>query len=344
MNTVMIGGSEFFTDVELGWKQIDESITKHKINKKDLVVFGYAPKSLGAYLVAKTWAEKNNVKFINGNPNPQKYNDDWRTALDARNTYVAENCDLLINFTGFDSNKKLDNNGGIGIIEVFESKGKPIECVGLIKEKKPEPKKVETKKEIFIPPANLLKRSIAQFSKFVEGILPNIVSLDTETTGLSEVKDDIVEIAIVEAVTGKTLYDSLIFTETKVTPRAFEKNNITNEMLLGKPTLDVAYKKFAPKIKNKIIVASNSDFDEKMLNYGLLKLDIIPPSNIWVCLQKLYRNYSLQPKSEVSSLNTERIAHQMHVPIGTHRALSDVEAQNLILQAMAEGRMPDFSF
>ncbi len=114
-------------------------------------------------------------------------------------------------------------------------------------------------------------------------------------------------------------------------------------MLEGKPRLDVAYKKFAPKLKDKIIIASNSDFDEKMMNAGLLKLDIIPPSNMWLCLQKLYRNYSLQPKSLVKSLNTGRIANQMRIPIGTHRAVSDAVAQNLILQAMADCVVPDYT-
>jgi len=80
-----------------------------------------------------------------------------------------------------------------------------------------------------------------------------------------------------------------------------------------------------------------------MLNGGLLDFEIIPPRNIWMCLQKLYRNYSLQPKYLVKSLNTERIAKQMHIPIGTHRALADAEAQNLILQAMAKGVKPDYT-
>jgi len=133
-NVITIGGSENYLDIEEGFSLIDASLKKHKINKKNLMIYAYAPTQKdtrekgGAQLIAEKWAEKYKLELVVGNPNPQKHNGDWKAALDARNKFLAEKSKLLINFS------KASKNGGEGIIKEFQALGKPVEKVGEVKE------------------------------------------------------------------------------------------------------------------------------------------------------------------------------------------------------------------
>lgn len=327
---ITIGGAPEYKNKEYAFKEINRILKENKINKKDIKM-SYAvgdhkeDSTTGGFIFAKEWAEKNKVTFGDGTPKFKFPNGSWNNnAVEERNKALASRCSIFINLVSGNS------TGGNKIIAEFESYGVPVYRI----------EDKETK--AFIPEPELLEKSILIYSKFAQAILPKAVTLDVETTGLSEHTDDIIEIAVMEADSEKVLLDTFTYTETPISPYASEVNGITADMIEGMPLFHNVFPKSYNKFKNKIIVASNSDFDEKMVLYGLLKAGQEPITNTWVCLQRLYRKYSCQNKKQVPSLNTAKIAQQLGIQAGTHRALNDVIAQNKILQAMANKVVPNF--
>lgn len=312
---ITVGGAPEFSDAEEALKGIDAILKREKIKKKDIkIVYGIGDSrkvNEGGYFYAQQWASNNDIDFKDGSP---KWDKHGKNAVEKRNEILAENSDCMVLFV------KGTSTGGNSIIETFESYNVPIHR---IEQTVPQKDPVH---------ARLIYGGIAA------QLLENSVTLDVETTGLSEVTDEVVEIAVVDSKTGKILYDSLIYTSKEISPFAFAVNNITPDMLEGKPTLAQAWKEAKKKIGNKTIVASYSQFDEKMVCFGLTKQGVTPPTNLWTCLLELYRKYSCQ---KGKGLSTGKVAEQLGIDAGTHRALTDAQAQREILRAMAEQVIPN---
>lgn len=314
---LIIGGAPEFSDGELASKEIDVILKQLKKKPKDIrLVYGVGETKTageGGYFYAQQWADANGVPFRDGSP---KFREHGKDAVTRRNEILSDNADGFILFT------KGNSTGGNGIITACEAKSVPVYRI--------------EQKEALKDSADARKI----YSKVAKKLLETSVTLDVETTGLSETADEIVEIAVVNAKTGKTIYNSFIYTEVPINPHAFLVNQITPEMLEGSPRFEEAWEKIQKKIGDKIIIASNSDFDEKMVCYGAVKRDLNPPDNLWTCLQKLYCKYSGQ---KASKIKTEKMARQLGIEPGTHRALTDAQAQAKILKAMAKGVVPDLT-
>jgi DNA polymerase III alpha subunit (gram-positive type) len=72
------------------------------------------------------------------------------------------------------------------------------------------------------------------------------VAFDIETTGLTPVVDRIVEIGAVKLQNKKIIdtFQELIDPEMPIDPRATAVNNITNDMVRGKPTIEQVLPQF----------------------------------------------------------------------------------------------------
>lgn len=97
----------------------------------------------------------------------------------------------------------------------------------------------------------------------------NPVFLDTETTGL-EKTDEIVEISIVDEL-GQVLYQSLIKPSQPIPPAASRINHITDVMVQKVPAWPVAWMQIRPLLLNRLIVAYNSEFDQRMMQQTHLR-------------------------------------------------------------------------
>lgn len=89
------------------------------------------------------------------------------------------------------------------------------------------------------------------------------VAFDLETTGLSPQLDRIVEIGAVKYVDGKETakYGVLVNPEMAMPPGAVAVNGITDDMLVGKPTIREELPKFLEFAKGGVLVAHNATFD-----------------------------------------------------------------------------------
>ena len=111
------------------------------------------------------------------------------------------------------------------------------------------------------------------------------ILLDTETTGLSSVKDKIIEIACIEIddhiPTGKKFH-VFLNPEMEISQGAYETHGITREFLDDKPKFKDIAKEFQEFIIDKKLVIHNADFDLAFLNKELKEagLPIIPNLNV----------------------------------------------------------------
>jgi len=105
------------------------------------------------------------------------------------------------------------------------------------------------------------------------------VILDTETTGLSNDKDRIVEIACIELnnhIPTKNVFHTFINPETKVSADAFSVHGYSDEFLSNKPKFKEVVKNFLDFIKDKKLIIHNADFDLGFLNNELRRLNVKP--------------------------------------------------------------------
>jgi hypothetical protein len=92
------------------------------------------------------------------------------------------------------------------------------------------------------------------------------VVLDTETTGLDGV---VIEIAIVDACTGKTLLDTLVNPgDVKVSDGARAVHGITDRELAGAPSWAEILPAFLAAVRGRRILAYNAEFDSSAIAAG----------------------------------------------------------------------------
>ena len=103
------------------------------------------------------------------------------------------------------------------------------------------------------------------------------VVLDFESTGLSTRYDKIIEFGAVKIKNGIILdrIDLLIYPGEKLPRKIVEITGITDSMLRGKPTIDVAIDEIMEFIGDSIIVSHNLEFD-----YGLLRTALKQTRNV----------------------------------------------------------------
>jgi DNA polymerase III epsilon subunit family exonuclease len=128
-------------------------------------------------------------------------------------------------------------------------------------------------------------------------------AIDFETTGLYSATDKIVEFGAVSFMDGKVIstFDALVDPGVPVTAETLSITGITNEMLSGKPTIDIVLPDFIEFIGDSIIVAHNAAFDIGFLRAALQLTGMEDVKNPIVDTQQLaqkafpgQRSYALQ--------------------------------------------------
>lgn len=108
------------------------------------------------------------------------------------------------------------------------------------------------------------------------------VSFDLETTGFISGVDRIVEIGAVRFNNGKAdaVFSTLVDPEREIPEAASRVNGITNDMLVGKPTIDKLLNSFAEFCGEDIIVAHNAPFDFQFLAADITKYESQAPKGV----------------------------------------------------------------
>lgn len=166
----------------------------------------------------------------------------------------------------------------------------------------------------------------------------NPVYLDTETTGLG-ITDEIVEISIVDDA-GSTLFNSLVRPKQPIPAAAQAIHHISNEEVQKALPWPIVWQQVRPFLLGKVIIAYNSDFDQRMLkqSYTLYRL----PWNETLDFQDLLKLYSqwrgewdpFRRSWKFFSLSNAGKAANIPLP-NTHRSTADSLLARALLHYLA---------
>lgn len=159
-------------------------------------------------------------------------------------------------------------------------------------------------------------------SHFIKEFPHGICFLDLETTGLSPIGDEIIEIAIIKiSPSGQiTTFESLIRPKGDIPEKTIDIHGITPEMVKDSPEINDVLPNAIKFIDRSPLVAHNAKFDLGFIIYAAYKLDISLKDIDILCTcflaRRLYRDL---PKHSLNALCDEfDIENENH-----HRALND---------------------
>lgn len=146
--------------------------------------------------------------------------------------------------------------------------------------------------------------------------------IDLETTGLTPRWDSIIEVSALKVRDGKVIeeFDTLINPEYEISNFITELTGITNEMLIGAPTIEPTLPLIKEFIGDDIILGHNVNFD---INFLYDKLDFYLDD----CLKNDFVDTLRLSRKVLPELEHHRlcdISSALNVSVETaHRALSD---------------------
>lgn len=150
------------------------------------------------------------------------------------------------------------------------------------------------------------------------------VCVDCETTGLDPKNDRIVEVAVATFTLEQVLhkYESLVDPLTPIPEETTKIHNITQEMVIGKPTIEKVLPEIFRIIGNKTIVGHGILFDIEVLATAAEKAGVpcTIRNNRFIDTLRMARHYGESPTNSLEQLrNHFNIAEE-----GAHRAMNDV--------------------
>lgn len=161
------------------------------------------------------------------------------------------------------------------------------------------------------------------------------VVFDLETTGISCIKDDIIEVSALKVRDGVIVeeFSELVNPGRPIPPAASQVNNITDSMVAGCQSIEEVLPRFMDFIGDDILIGHNiNSFDMKFLYrdcekfYGkVLTNDTIDTLRLAKAVFPEWHHRRLSDLAEFYGLSTE----------GAHRALADCKMNQIIYENMA---------
>ena len=161
----------------------------------------------------------------------------------------------------------------------------------------------------------MVKRKTADFNSFV--------CFDFETTGLSK-EAKIIEIGAVKVKDGYLVsrYSSLVDPGVMLDPMITQITGITDEMLMGKPTIEQLMPSFYEFAENLPLVAHNAPFDCRFLERDALACGFHFDQDVFDTLSFARKVLPKQPSYKLGTLTA-----LLGIPLNdAHRAWCDAEA------------------
>ncbi len=146
------------------------------------------------------------------------------------------------------------------------------------------------------------------------------VAFDLETTGLSSVKDVMIEIGAVILKNGEVMdtFQTFVAPKRRLEPKIIELTGITDAMLVGAPDIAEVLPDFLRFCGNRPLVAHNADFDVGFLTAACERLGLpFDPTYI----DTLVLSQNLMPQLSKHKLNL--VADALSLPDFNHHRASD---------------------
>ncbi len=191
-------------------------------------------------------------------------------------------------------------------------------------------------------------------------LIETAVFFDTETTGLGA-DDRVIEIAVVDGKTGDTLVNTLINTPREIDEEAQEIHGISNEMLIGAPSMDMILEDSVAEIMaDRPASAFSLDFDRRLIAqscerhyYNLFEPDKWDQGKAFgarldVCAMELANRHLIKDHGEWKAdeacfkrMSLARCCEIAGVEFTgkAHRALADARATRDLIKKIADGEI-----
>lgn len=161
------------------------------------------------------------------------------------------------------------------------------------------------------------------------------ICLDCETTGLDAKEDRIIEVAAIRFKLTEILaeYESLINPERPIPPSSTEIHRITDEMVVGKPTITQVLPHLIDFIGRSIVVGHGIGFDVEIVANAADRAGIPHRLRSNPLLDTL-RMARLYGESPINSL--EKLRQHFNIQFeGAHRAMNDVQVNKEVFRYLA---------
>lgn len=168
-----------------------------------------------------------------------------------------------------------------------------------------------------------IANSVREKGKNLIAFPERFVVIDTETTGLDQKYDDIIEISAIKVENNKIVdtFSVLINPGYRISSFITDLTGITNDMLVNAPKIENIIEDFYIFVKDYTIIGHNVNFDINFLYDSLIKFDI-KLNNDFVDTMRIGR-YLLK---DLKHHRLADLANYYHIDIqGAHRALKDCE-------------------
>ena len=161
------------------------------------------------------------------------------------------------------------------------------------------------------------------------------IVLDIETTGLSPLKDEIIELSAIKIVEGEIVetFSKLVKPEGKVSYFISNLTGITNEMLKNADSIESVLSDFYEFVGLSVIMGHNVKFDIRFLDFNLRKYLNIPFSNDFIDTLRIAKYFLRELKSHRLGVLAEYFEFDSK---GMHRALKDCHVTNLCYMKFLE--------
>ena len=168
-------------------------------------------------------------------------------------------------------------------------------------------------------------------------LAPDVVFLDTETTGVKPT-DDVVDIAVI-STSGDLLFQQLVKPARPIPADTAAFNGISNAMVADAPNFHEIYPALAELLADRTVVAYNVEFDRTMLHAAAARRRL-PwlESTTWTCAMEAYAAFNGESswhRPGFRWMSLEKATARLGILKPTHRALADAEACRAVVHALA---------
>jgi len=166
--------------------------------------------------------------------------------------------------------------------------------------------------------------------------IPDYVVFDLETTGISYVSDQVIEISAVKVINGSVTgeFTTLVNPMRHIPAQASAVNGITDDMVSEAPIFEVALRGFLDFVGDMVLVGHNiAAFDMKFIYRDAMKYFGLTVENDYIdtlqisrlCLPSL-RHHTLSDMAQYYNIDTA----------GAHRALNDCRMNQQVFERLGE--------
>jgi DNA polymerase III subunit epsilon len=166
---------------------------------------------------------------------------------------------------------------------------------------------------------------------------PDVVYLDTETTGLDG-RAEIVEIAVIDNA-GTTLLDTLVRPDGIIPHEVVRIHGIDDEMVAGAPRWPEVYPALLEVLYERTVIVYNADFDFRLVNQMNRRSGYPQSNDRWHCAMKQYAAFATDWHARYGNYRWHKLdvalARFGHTK-GGHRARPDADACRLVVRGMGD--------